>query len=450
MDKNADITDTPAPDRHDVRAALEKICDSNEFSGSQRLQDFLRYVVDETLAGRGDQILGKTIAADVYKRSPSQDGDPSNLVRVDAGRLRRALEAYYNGAGEEDLIRIYIDPGQYAARFEVRSDHVDKTAETGLFTKKRIRLGAGIALVCLIAGAIVAFRILSPAPQTERLRSARPTAEQVDAEREALMLKSPAALQAGNLARQARDLIFPAIDPIRLQATRDMFEHAVRLDPLQFGGHAGLAQVIGLQAFRFPPGEEKTSLLELGMKHANEALQINPASAWTQSALGWMAFARGDIEGARSYSRRALTIAPSDLSVVDFDSLIAVFSGNFERALEVSNPAKYPFGDHSRHVFRVSYAVAKYHLGDYEGCIEALTQAAAVGSPIGPISHAYLIAAHQRAGHQSDARRLLAEFEKSWPNSNFHLALKLLFTHDEDLAFLLAPMRELGWEAPAR
>ncbi|WP_417684914.1 hypothetical protein [Roseibium sp.] len=410
-----------------------------------RLQNFLTYIVDETLAGRGEKLLGKTIAADVYNRLPSQDGDPSNLVRVDARRLRQALSSYYKSVGVDDPIWIHVDPGQYAVRFEVRPERADPG---GAAIKSRYGARIAISLVALAVAGGLALLVIDQRPWTESDLDLSPPSRSGEAEREALMLKSPAALQASNLAEQARDLIFPAIDPIRLRATRDMFEHAVRLDPLQFRAHAGLAQVIGLQAFRFPPGEEKAALLELGMEHANQALQLNPSAAWTQSALAWMAFARGDVDEARSYSARALAIAPEDLSVVDFDSLIAFFGGDFERVISVANPANYSVNSPGRHVFRISYATAKFHLGDFQGCISELKRAAAAGSPVGPISHAYLIAAHQRAGQSADARRLLEEFEKSWPDSRFHLALKLLFVDDNDLEALLSALREAGWKAP--
>ncbi|MEP1930074.1 MAG: hypothetical protein ABJI96_13260 [Paracoccaceae bacterium] len=40
----------------DVRAVVETLAKSSSFSGSDRLMGFLRYVVEEKLAGRGDLI----------------------------------------------------------------------------------------------------------------------------------------------------------------------------------------------------------------------------------------------------------------------------------------------------------------------------------------------------------------------------------------------------------
>ena len=68
-----------------VRMGLARILASPAFAKSERLRDFLTYIVEESLAGRGELIVGKTIAEDVYGRTPEDGSD--NIVRVDARRL---------------------------------------------------------------------------------------------------------------------------------------------------------------------------------------------------------------------------------------------------------------------------------------------------------------------------------------------------------------------------
>src|SRR6478735_4914902 len=75
----------------DIAAQLERILASDEFLAPKRAGAFLRYVVEETLAGRDERIKAYSIAVEVFGRNEgfSQD-DP--IVRIEASRLRRSLE----------------------------------------------------------------------------------------------------------------------------------------------------------------------------------------------------------------------------------------------------------------------------------------------------------------------------------------------------------------------
>jgi adenylate cyclase len=104
----------PSPD--DIRTQIHRIVSDPSFPGSGRCGAFLRYVTEETLAGREQRIKGYTIAIEVFGRGEdfSQD-DP--VVRIEAGRLRRALELYYLIAGQDDPILIDIAKGGYVPTF---------------------------------------------------------------------------------------------------------------------------------------------------------------------------------------------------------------------------------------------------------------------------------------------------------------------------------------------
>src|SRR4051794_36056527 len=101
----------------DVQAQLERILTIAEFSPSTRLQNFLRYVVEETLAGRGDRTKAYAVATEAFGRPASFDAQSDNIVRIEASRLRRALERYYLLVGTEDRIIIDVPKGHYKAAF---------------------------------------------------------------------------------------------------------------------------------------------------------------------------------------------------------------------------------------------------------------------------------------------------------------------------------------------
>ena len=96
-----------------TREELTKILDSEPFARSSRMKDFLSYVVEETLQGRGERIKAFSIARDVFDKDESFDPQRDTIVRVEAGRLRRRLSAWYAGPGKDSPIRIDIPVGTY-------------------------------------------------------------------------------------------------------------------------------------------------------------------------------------------------------------------------------------------------------------------------------------------------------------------------------------------------
>ncbi len=100
-----------------IRAQMEKVLTSSELRQSRRMQDFLRFIVSETLAGREDRLKEFSIAVEVFGRESSFDPKTSSIVRVEASRLRRRLREYSLAAGKGDQIHIGLPPGTYTPTF---------------------------------------------------------------------------------------------------------------------------------------------------------------------------------------------------------------------------------------------------------------------------------------------------------------------------------------------
>jgi TolB-like protein len=149
-----------------VRAQLDRILASPGFVNADRLSRFLRFVVERTLAGEGDQLKEYRLGTDVFDRSADYDPRLDSIVRVEARRLRSKLHEYYAGAGHGDPIVIGVDKGSYVARFDPAppaaaappaDDPEDGAAvaagAVGLSTSRWAPLlGALAILVVLIAG----------------------------------------------------------------------------------------------------------------------------------------------------------------------------------------------------------------------------------------------------------------------------------------------------------
>lgn len=106
--------------KQQVEEQLERILASRDFRASDKLSAFLRFVVEETLAGRSDRIKGYTVATEVFGRPADFDPAADPVVRIQAGRLRRRLDTYYHTAGADDPVVVEVPKGHYAAAFSSR------------------------------------------------------------------------------------------------------------------------------------------------------------------------------------------------------------------------------------------------------------------------------------------------------------------------------------------
>jgi hypothetical protein len=101
----------------EAREALARVLASEGFRAAPRLAAFLAFVVEQTLAGEAATLKGYTIATGALGRPPDFDPQFDPIVRVEAGRLRRALDAYYAGPGRADPVLIAIPRGRYVPSF---------------------------------------------------------------------------------------------------------------------------------------------------------------------------------------------------------------------------------------------------------------------------------------------------------------------------------------------
>src|SRR3954453_15023870 len=105
----------PEPD--EVRAAVDRLTASDSFRASSQLIAFLRYVVEATLRGEQQRIKGYTIAVEALGRGDDFDPQDDPIVRVEAMRLRRALQKYYANGGSNDAVQIVLPLGSYVPMF---------------------------------------------------------------------------------------------------------------------------------------------------------------------------------------------------------------------------------------------------------------------------------------------------------------------------------------------
>ena len=132
-----------------VRRQLERALASANFTHSERLSRFLRFVVERHLESRDDELKESVIALEVFG---SRDYDPKqdSIVRTEAGRLRARLAEYYLGEGGGDPLIIELPKGGYVPVFRRRDEaRAKRKARSGLgwLTVALASLAIGLAVM---------------------------------------------------------------------------------------------------------------------------------------------------------------------------------------------------------------------------------------------------------------------------------------------------------------
>lgn len=103
--------------KKEVLDELNSILSSDLFSRSTVLSNFLKFIVEETLAGNTEGLKEYTIAVSALGKSPDFNPQIDAIIRIHAGRLRRLLNDYYQGSGITDTIKIEVVKGTYVPVF---------------------------------------------------------------------------------------------------------------------------------------------------------------------------------------------------------------------------------------------------------------------------------------------------------------------------------------------
>ncbi|HTP33500.1 MAG TPA: hypothetical protein VMJ75_15080 [Candidatus Acidoferrales bacterium] len=104
-----------------INDQLERILNTPPLVSSPSLSRFLRYVVEETAAGRGAAIKEYTLGLNVFDRGDEFNPRLDPIVRVQARNLRARLDKYYETSGADDPIRIELPKGTYVPVFHYRT-----------------------------------------------------------------------------------------------------------------------------------------------------------------------------------------------------------------------------------------------------------------------------------------------------------------------------------------
>src|SRR4051794_25198220 len=154
-----------------VRRQLDRIFGSAEFASSKRCQEFLRYVVDKTLAGHANDLKERTIGIELLGRPSSYEPSTDATVRVKAGDVRKRLHLYYSGQGAADELRVELPAGGYVPEFLPAQHPQTAVPAVPAVPARPRRLWSPLLILAacgLLAATVLFFRWRSPASVRDR------------------------------------------------------------------------------------------------------------------------------------------------------------------------------------------------------------------------------------------------------------------------------------------
>ncbi|MGA7764913.1 MAG: hypothetical protein WCA27_01685 [Candidatus Sulfotelmatobacter sp.] len=150
-----------------IRFQLAQILASPEFRASQRCQEFLRFVVEQSLAGHADSLKERTIGVEAFGRAADYETNLDGVVRIKASEVRKRLSLYYAGSGKAAKVVIDLPVGSYVPHFSNSSADGGSESAAAISGSQVMHDGGsehrvprsmlGIALIAIVAAAALSL-----------------------------------------------------------------------------------------------------------------------------------------------------------------------------------------------------------------------------------------------------------------------------------------------------
>src|SRR6202046_2945402 len=125
-------------EKTEINRQLDRLLYNPHFSHSKRFPSFLRFIVQEELEGRGDQLKERSLGIEVFGREADYDTTSDPIVRVTAAEIRKRIAQYYQESVDPNDVRISLPAGSYVPHFEwpKTSAHQPSSLESGSWLRE--------------------------------------------------------------------------------------------------------------------------------------------------------------------------------------------------------------------------------------------------------------------------------------------------------------------------
>jgi tetratricopeptide (TPR) repeat protein len=267
-----------------VRRQLERILGSAGFARNERLSRFLRFVVENHLEGRDQELKESVLGVQIFGRPPDYDSKRDAVVRTEAGRLRARLSEYYLGEGKDDALLIELPKGGYVPAFR-RPERVGTLLNVTATIHRRWI--ATIAILLCAAGVWWSIQYKNARLKHSSSRYERSRAYDT-------YVRARAAYHPG---REIPD------------ANVDIYQQAIAKDPQFAPAYAGLAAAYAFGSSR-PIGAHNNIVASMRAA-AERAIQLDPLSPEAHDAMAVVYARLGQWSQAEQSFRRAIELDPN-------------------------------------------------------------------------------------------------------------------------------------------
>jgi hypothetical protein len=140
-----------------VRAEVDRLLHSKTFEGSEVHRRLLQYLAEKTLSGEADRLKEYTIGLEAFSKPPEYDPRRDSIVRLQIGRLRQKLSAYYETeANGTPGIMIRLPKGAFKLEFGPRHPHEPPEPARRTRWRKIPSWGRSVAGLLCLAWALAA------------------------------------------------------------------------------------------------------------------------------------------------------------------------------------------------------------------------------------------------------------------------------------------------------
>jgi tetratricopeptide (TPR) repeat protein len=432
-------TDLPSDDLSispdEVSAQIELILRSEGFKKSARLQDFLKYIVDETLQGRAADLKGVAIARAVFSVDDSFDPETNSIVRVEAGRLRQRLYEYYMEAGRSDPVLISIPKGSYEPRFKVNAKLAGERAAQSSSDRLTLSLSKKWLAVGILTAAIVLAMF------SRLLDTNTPTID--DSRIQSIEMEPGPKSEALVLFEQAFVVMIPPDDGTRLRVAADMFERVIEIDPEMPAGYAGKSIALSINVLFVKPvnGEE---YLSEAVRLAEHAISIDQEYSLAYAALALAQSFDSDNDRALASARRSMAIQRDDAIANSMTSIALLNVGATHEAIELLSEALRLNPDEPRTPYLNLLGIAHFAIGDFSAASEYFDRNLARNGPAGPHMDVFRAATFAHLGRDFQARSMIEKLSAEYPEYPVEAWLRNYIKSEADLQATMSMLRALS------
>jgi hypothetical protein len=149
---------------------LKEIIEGAAFKGSHRSGQFLKYIVEQAIAGHFESLKERVIGVELFGRAPTYDTGDDAIVRVTASDVRKRLLQHYGRYGAASEFRITLSPGSYIPEI-IRDSLPERALEKADAAAETTPLETSVPKDTIVSPALIATESLTSHVDTQKKSS---------------------------------------------------------------------------------------------------------------------------------------------------------------------------------------------------------------------------------------------------------------------------------------